>query len=459
MRSRLGRTIAIVLLALAAVPLAAAAYLLEQVMSASGRVATGEADLRRDALEHARTAYRELFAERKVALREAGDRLAREVSALPANEREARLAGELERDPRLESVELGGFSRRKSLAADQWRELRVDEPDGLSLVYVTPRAPFVAFDALGDLESSEAGLRLLQDRLRTIYQAVFLGAFVLVVGITLAIGLLLGRRLSRRVSALDAATRAVGQGDLSARVTVDGRDELADLGRAFNQMVVELAESRDRISYLQKIGAWQEVARRLAHEIKNPLTPIQLAMQQLQSSFAGGDDKFARALAASSEIVTEEIAGLRRLVDEFSAFAKLPAVQPSPVDAAALVDDFLRSYSDLKVEFAPPAEPVALVADRMLVKRALYNLVANAREAGAKNIRISVESGAIVVDDDGPGVPPDLPLFDPYVTTKEHGTGLGLAIVRKIALEHGGDVTCGKSPQGGARFTLTLRRA
>jgi two-component system, NtrC family, nitrogen regulation sensor histidine kinase NtrY len=459
MRSRLGRTIAIVLLALAAVPLAAAAYLFAQVMSASERVATGEAELRKGALEQARAAYRELFAERKAALREAADRLAREVAALPAGARAARLSAELDRDPKLAAVELGGFSRKKTLSAGEWRELRVDEPDGLGLVYVTPRAPFVAFDALGDLESSEAGLKLVRERLRTIYQAVFLGAFVLVVGVTLAIGLLLGRRLSRRVSALGAATRAVGQGDLSARVTVEGRDELADLGRAFNQMVVELAESRDRISYLQKIGAWQEVARRLAHEIKNPLTPIQLAMQQLQSSWPGGDEKFARALQASSEIVTEEIAGLRRLVDEFSAFAKLPAVQASPVDAAALIDDFLRSYSDLRVEFAPPAEPVLLVADRMLVKRALYNLVANAREAGAKSIRISVENGALVVDDDGPGVPPELALFDPYVTTKEHGTGLGLAIVRKIALEHGGDVTCGKSPQGGARFTLTLRRA
>ena len=459
MRSRLGRTIALVLLALAAMPLAAAAYLLDQVMSASDRVASGEADLRRDALERARSAYRELFAERKAALREAGDRLARELAPLDGAAREKRLIMEVEHDPRLKSAQLGAFSRSKRLPDEDFRELRVEEPDGLVLIYVTPRAPFVAFDALGELESSEEGLRLLHERLRAVYQAVFLGAFVLVVGVALGIGLLLGRRLTRRVGALAGAIRAVGHGDLSARVVVEGRDELADLGRAFNRMVEELAESRDRINYLQKIGAWQEVARRLAHEIKNPLTPIQLTMQQLSSSYSGSDEKFVKALATSSEIVGEEIGALRRLVDEFSAFAKLPAVQPEPVDAAALVEDFLRSYSDLKVEFAPPAETARLSADRMLVKRALYNLVANAREAGARNVRISVEDGAIVVDDDGPGVPADLPLFDPYVTTKEHGTGLGLAIVRKIALEHGGDVTCGKSPQGGARFILTLSRA
>ncbi len=466
MRSRFGRSVVLALLVLAAVPLAAAAYLLDQVMSASDRVAAGEAELRKDALERARAAYRELFAARKAALREAADRLAREIDAIdPADAaaREARLARELEQDPRLKSVRLGAFEKSSAhpFPDEDFRELQVDEPGRLRLTYVTPRAPFRAFDALGDAESSEAGLAILHARLREIYQAVFLGAFVLAVGLALALGLILGRRLARRVTTLANATRAVGQGDLSPRIADDGKDELADLGRAFNQMVVELAESRERIRYLQKIGAWQEVARRLAHEIKNPLTPIQLAMQQLQSSYASAnsDDKFKQVLAASSEIVAEEIGALRRLVDEFSAFAKLPAVQPVVVEAAALVDDFIRSYSDLPLTFTPPSAPVELSADRMLVKRALHNLTLNALEAGARTVALSIDpGGAIVVDDDGPGLPAELAerVFDPYVTTKEHGTGLGLAIVRKIALEHGGDVTVGRSPLGGARFTLTL---
>jgi nitrogen fixation/metabolism regulation signal transduction histidine kinase len=456
---KFGRTLVLILSLLAVVPLAAAVYLLDEVMSASDRVAAGEAELRRDALEKARAAYRELFAERKAALREAGDRLARELTRLDHNAQRERLAEEVEQDPRLKEAQLGDFVRRKPLPETDFRELRVDEPGGLTLVYVTPRAPFSAFEALGEVEASESGLLLLHNRLRAIYRAVFLGAFVLVMGAALGLGLWVGRRLTRRVTALAAATRAVGHGDLSARVPVGGRDELSDLARAFNQMVVELAESRDRIAYLQKIGAWQEVARRLAHEIKNPLTPIQLAMQQLSSSYQGGDESYRKALAASSEIVAEEIAALGRLVDEFSAFARLPSVQPAPLEAAVLLEDLVRSYPDLKLDFAAPQHPITLVGDRMLLKRALHNLAKNAREAGAHTVRLSLDGATILVDDDGPGVPPDLAVFDPYVTTKGHGTGLGLAIVRKIALEHGGDVTVEKSPLGGARFRLTLKPA
>jgi nitrogen fixation/metabolism regulation signal transduction histidine kinase len=455
---RFGRTLVLILSLLAVVPLAAAVYLLDEVMSAGDNVAAGEAELRKDVLERARSAYRELFAERKAALREAGDRLAKELEALKGPAVEARVARAVDEDPRLKSAQIGSFTRSKPVSDEEFRELRVDEPGGLVLIYVTPRAPFAAFDALGELEASEAGLSLVQARLHGIYRTIFLGAFVLVVGAALAVGLLVGRRLTRRMAKLAAATRAVGHGDLSARVPVGGGDELADLARAFNQMVAELAESRDRINYLQKIGAWQEVARRLAHEIKNPLTPIQLAMQQLQSSYPGGDEKYRRLLGTSGEIVAEEIGALGRLVDEFSAFARLPSVQPAPVDAAALIDDLQRSYPDLALDFAAPQHKVTLLADRMLLKRALHNLVVNAREAGAKTVRLSLDGPAILVDDDGPGVP-DLPLFDPYVTTKEHGTGLGLAIVRKIALEHGGDVTVEKSPLGGARFRLTLRAA
>jgi nitrogen fixation/metabolism regulation signal transduction histidine kinase len=444
---RVGRTIAIVLVMLAIVPLGAAVYLLDEVMGAADRVSAGEAKLRADALEKARAAYRELFAERKAALHEKADRLTKELATLDGSRREDWLVRQIAADPALKSVKLGALE--KSKFADG-RELRIDEGE-LSLVYVTPRAPFDAFEQLGNLESSEAGLELVHTRLRGIYRAVFSLAFFFVVGVALTIGLILGRRLSRRIGSLAEATRAVGQGDLAARVSVEGKDELADLGRAFNQMVKELAENRDRISYLQKIGAWQEVARRLAHEIKNPLTPIQLAMQQLQSSYSGADEEFKKALATSNEIVAEEIGSLRRLVHEFSTFAKLPSVQKAPIAAATLIDDLVKSDPELQVG---AVEKIEVQADRMLLKQALYNLILNAREAGAKTVRISFDGG-FVVDDDGPGVP-SLPIFDPYVTTKEHGTGLGLAIVRKIALEHGGDVTVEKSPLGGARFKLRL---
>src|SRR5205814_4158064 len=154
------------------------------------------------------------------------------------------------------------------------------------------------------------------------------------------------RRATGRVATLREAASRVAAGDLSVRVTPRGKDELDELGRAFNRMVAELGDARSRLGYLQKVSAWQEVARRLAHEIKNPLTPIQLAVQELASKYRGGDPEYARLLATAQEILSEEIGTIRRLVDDFSAFAKLPKVEPQPVDLGQVVGDFVRAHAE-----------------------------------------------------------------------------------------------------------------
>jgi two-component system nitrogen regulation sensor histidine kinase NtrY len=236
-------------------------------------------------------------------------------------------------------------------------------------------------------------------------------------------------------------------------------------------MVAELGETRSRLEYLQKVSAWQEVARRLAHEIKNPLTPIQLAVQELASQYRGGDAGYERLLGTVQEILKEEIGSIRRLVDDFSAFAKLPKVEPAPVDLGQIVEDFVRAHAEWQafVHFERPPAVVGALGDRMLIRRVLHNLVENAvlaaqGAARAPEVRVAVADDAgvavITVDDNGPGIPADRRerVFDPYVTTREHGTGLGLAIVRKIVLDHGGDVRVADqaSPLGGARFVVTL---
>ncbi|HEX7508341.1 MAG TPA: ATP-binding protein, partial [Polyangia bacterium] len=217
------------------------------------------------------------------------------------------------------------------------------------------------------------------------------------------------------------------------------------------------------------VSAWQEVARRLAHEIKNPLTPIQLAVQQLASKYHGDDAAYRQLLDTASEILREEITGLRRLVDDFSAFAKLPKVEPAAIDLNLLLAEILRLQPEWHATVRVLANPIPVYAmcDRTLFRRVIANLVENAMQAAqgaGKTPEIHLqaeprgERAAIVVDDNGPGVPESARqhIFDPYVTHREGGTGLGLAIVRKIVIDHGGDVTVGQSPLGGARFIVEL---
>ncbi|HVV16948.1 MAG TPA: ATP-binding protein [Polyangia bacterium] len=347
------------------------------------------------------------------------------------------------------------------------------EPRLLELTFGIPREIYSNFLALRSAMEEERELdRLLPVVLPKIFHGLGV-ALVAVLFVAAGLGLFIARRATGRVATLSEAARRVGEGDLTVRVAPRGSDELDDLGRAFDRMVAELSEARSRLGYLQKLSAWQEVARRLAHEIKNPLTPIQLAVQELASKYRGDDPQYQRLLATAQEIMNEEVGVIRRLVDDFSAFAKLPKVEPAAVDLGQVVDDFARAHPEWqKALEVVHALPVPAMCDKMLIRRVLANLVENAvhaaGEAGREpQVRIEAQSrlgtALLTVDDNGPGVTAEARerIFDPYMTTKEHGTGLGLAIVRKIVLDHGGDVHVSDqpSPLGGARLEVTLPTA
>jgi two-component system nitrogen regulation sensor histidine kinase NtrY len=339
----------------------------------------------------------------------------------------------------------------------------------LELTFGIPLDMYENFLSLRDAIDKQQQL----DRVYDLILPRFLRQYILMVLLMLAaaplIGWVFARQVTRRVARLHQAAQRVGAGDLTVRVSPKGKDELAELGRAFDSMVAELDQARSRLTYLQKVSAWQEVARRLAHEIKNPLTPIQLAMQELASKYAGDDPAYRRLLDTSSEILREEITALRRLVDDFSAFAKLPRVEPSPIDLHQLLTEIVRQQPEWQgvVTVMPSQAPVPALCDRTLFRRVIANLVENAMQAthaaGKQPIvHISAdvrgERVAVAVDDNGPGVPePERDhIFDPYVTHREGGTGLGLAIVRKIVIDHGGDVSVGEAPIGGARLLVEL---
>ncbi len=308
--------------------------------------------------------------------------------------------------------------------------------------------------------------------------------------LTLVIGIILARGVTKRINILATAINLVAGGEIHVRVPVTGNDELSELARAFNQMLTEMADSRARIEFLQRIGAWQEMAQRLAHEIKNPLTPIQLAVQECHRKYAGEDPRFRALLDTTLEIVEEEVGTLRRLVGDFSNFARLPQAELYEATLREFLSDCSEQLSLLEdvageeslaehnvdIQFEIPKEDLLAAIDRQMLRRVLINLVRNAvqalRDARANratgdapigHVKVSAEregeGTVILVEDDGPGVPAEAQsrIFDPYFTTKQDGTGLGLAIVKKIVVEHGGRIDVGRSEAlGGARFEIHL---
>jgi nitrogen fixation/metabolism regulation signal transduction histidine kinase len=305
-------------------------------------------------------------------------------------------------------------------------------------------------------------------------------ASAIVLALALLIGILVARATTRKVSELSQVMARVARGDLTARVRQLGPDELGQLGAAFNGMLDDLSAAQQKVAYLQRIGAWQEMARRLAHEIKNPLTPIQLAVQQLREKDPELSPEFSRLLETSVEIVEDEIEGLRRMVSSFSLFAKVPEVHRERIPLSDVLEEFERAYGnvmerasvDLEVESPHAAEEI--MGDRQLLKQVLVNLVDNAvhagQEAGRSPIHVRVSSARVekaagwvelCVADNGPGIARDRreQVFEPYETTREDGTGLGLAIVKKIVLDHGGEVFVEDSELGGAAFVVRLPSA
>jgi nitrogen fixation/metabolism regulation signal transduction histidine kinase len=333
-----------------------------------------------------------------------------------------------------------------------------------------------------DLYKQVSTRRKADQRTYLLVFAVSLGVSIIA---AIGVGILLARSVSTRIVRLADATRRVGAGDLTTRVAETGTDEVGDLARAFNRMLAEIEATRARIEYLQRIGAWQEMARRLAHEIKNPLTPIQLAVEEVHQRYAGGDVSFRSLLDATLEVVEAEVGTLRRLVGEFSDFARLPQAALEPGDLAVFLRDQAAQTligDDSSPDLSEPGKPAPRITvafdirdkeakvnlDRQMLRRALINLIRNSaqairdqsREEGKVRVTLtrSGDFWAVDVDDDGPGIPADSRerIFDPYVTTKHDGTGLGLAIVKKIVVEHGGVISALSSPLGGARMRVTI---
>jgi nitrogen fixation/metabolism regulation signal transduction histidine kinase len=491
MRGRIRRRLALAIVVTALIPVCAAIWLSRSMLQqSSARFFQPEIGQK---LTESLELYQELATAVKGRMRAntmvmaASDALRAAANARDVELLNEALRAQLERYPDLLSIEvrnesdepIGRVDRGRPLDPDSELSLAVNQPlpNELSLLatFATPRTRFEQFEEMGRFVETYAQV----ERRREADERTYIYAFAALLGITIALAIAVGsslaRGVSKRLQQLCDVTEEVGAGDLRLRVSVSGNDEISDLARAFNHMLDEIETHRGRIEYLQQLATWQGMARRLAHEIKNPLTPIQLAVQEIHQRYSGSDPAYRQLVNTTLEVVEAEVGTLRRLVSEFSDFARLPKAKLSKDDLYA----FLAAQRGQR-ELAPPhsssvhadfelpsglSAPVAL--DRQMFRRVLINLIDNASRATLELperrilIRAEPPNGKwlrLHVEDNGPGIPEALrpTIFDPYVTHTAGGTGLGLAIVKKIVVEHGGTIAAGSSPLGGARITITL---
>ena len=276
-------------------------------------------------------------------------------------------------------------------------------------------------------------------------------------------------RISRPISELADSAARLATGDFDVDVQTGRRDELGKLVRSFNLMVADLKDYRDKLVDSERMAAFTQMAQKVAHEIKNPLTPIQVSIQDLKRSYETNNKDFPQILEQSCNTVLEEVSSLARIVKEFSEFARFPSPQMAVEDLNKLMRTFAGLYASdietgrLVLDFANEGLPVNIDFDH--IKRAVYNVLKNALEAAGETGKVHLSTykensqAVIEVTDNGPGFSAQAKknLYSPYFTTKANGSGLGLVIVKKIITEHDGLIEIEDSVGVGSTVKLKLK--
>jgi two-component system nitrogen regulation sensor histidine kinase NtrY len=366
-------------------------------------------------------------------------------------------------DALIEQVRATG---RQATATVQWTADRNSSEAFLAL-------PLLRDGRLGGVLFAGTSLREQLGLERAILQT---GSIVAASGIV--IGALLGwwttERITRPVERLAEGARAVASGDLSARVEVLSQDEIGELARAFNRMTQQLLEQRDRTIQAERVAAWRELARRLAHELKNPLFPLQITIENLQRSRERSSPaEFDEIFQESASMLLAEFANLTSIIGRFSDFARMPPPRFEDVDLNSLVRGVMKLHdAALHKEGRPQIHTtldlaegeLRISADEDQLRRAIGNLVLNTLDAmpegGTLRIGTAIheDRARIEVSDSGTGLTEEecARLFTPYYTTKHHGTGLGLAIVQSVVSDHHGKISVVSQSGQGATFIIEL---
>jgi len=325
------------------------------------------------------------------------------------------------------------------------------------------------YDQVADIGAGVAHYRQLAVLVSLQRRYVWLVVSALVIGLALlalAFANALAREISRPLRELSEAIGRVAAGDLGTRVRPSGAAEMNMLAVSFNTMTARLEAARVSLQQAEREAAWREVARHLAHEIKNPLTAMRYALHRIQRRVDVIPEADRAAVATSVAAILREVQDLALMAEQFSQYARRPEPRLEDLDLAAIAGDAAALEEPETMRVSGTRQGLAVRGDRVLLSRAVQNLMVNAREAGGAGalveMRLGAEADSAVLEvlDRGPGLPPGPieRLFEPYVSTKDRGSGLGLSLVRDVALQHGGGVSLQNREGGGviARLWLPL---
>jgi two-component system, NtrC family, nitrogen regulation sensor histidine kinase NtrY len=294
---------------------------------------------------------------------------------------------------------------------------------------------------------------------------VFLfGIYSLAVIIIIIFSTILANNISAPIRKLTKATISVAQGDLNVKLENKERGEIKDLVNGFNRMTGELQKNQLDLAELERENAWKEMAKQVAHEIKNPLTPLKLAVQQLVASYKDKSEKFDSVFEKVTQTVLAQIENLSSIATEFSRFAKMPSLNLEEVNLQEVIADTLNLFVDEKVKiiFNSDVESSVIEADNNQLRRMIINLIRNSIQADADEIKIdlhSIENNYILIfADNGIGIPASErdKIFEPGYTSKEKGMGIGLKLIKRFLEGINGNIILQETSEKGTIFKITI---
>lgn len=311
-------------------------------------------------------------------------------------------------------------------------------------------------------------INLLRTPIEKGYLLIFVFTALLMIAVSFLIGYFISRKLTRPLRSLIKGLEEVGRGNLDYQVKAETKDEIARTIDSFNQMTKELKESRELLLEAERESAWRGIAQKIAHEIKGPLTPIQLSLQHLKDKFYEDPKNYENVLRDCTRRIAEEIDALRKMAKEFSEFARMPEPCFEYSDVNKILEDTASLFAQLKPEIeinvTYGVNLPRIKLDRERMKRVFKNIIQNGIDALEDGGEVIIESSAdtkflqLKFQDTGIGMNEETmkKIFTPYFSSKSHGMGLGLPIVDKIIKEHKGKIEVQSQPDKGTTFIISL---